>query len=176
MTVIRLIARPMLASMFFIGATSALKNAPALAAKAQTVTDKALPLAQRVAPSVPLPTDPVTLVRMNAVVQLAAAAALATGRAPRTSSTVLALSLAPTTFAGHAFWKETDPAVKKTQRLSFFKNLSVLGGLLLAGVDTEGKPGVAWRARRAATDVRREARQLARNAKAEARIAKAQLT
>ena len=28
---------------------------------------------------------------------------------------------------------------------------------MLAAVDTEGKPGVAWRARRAASDVRREA-------------------
>lgn len=165
----------MLASMFFVGAVNALKNAPTLGAKAQTVTDKALPLARKVAPQVPLPSDPVTIVRANAVVQLVAAAALATGRAPRTSSTVLAVSLAPTTFAGHAFWKESDPATKKLQRMNFFKNISALGGLLLAGVDTEGKPGVAWRARRAATDVRREARQLARNAKAEARIAKAQL-
>jgi hypothetical protein len=51
-----------------------------------------------------------------------------------------------------------------------------VGGLLIAGVDTEGRPGVAWRAKRAAKDVRRETRQLARNARAEARLAKAQLT
>jgi hypothetical protein len=54
--------------------------------------------------------------------------------------------------------------------------MSLVGGLLIAGVDTDGKPGVAWRARRAAADVRREAKQLARNARAEARLAKAQLT
>ncbi len=51
------------------------------------------------------------------------------------------------------------------QRIHFFKNASMLGGLLLAAVDTEGKPGVAWRARRAASDVRREARQLAKDAR-----------
>jgi hypothetical protein len=51
-----------------------------------------------------------------------------------------------------------------------------VGGLLIAGVDTEGKPGVAWRARRAAKDVRREARTLAHQARTEARLAKAQLT
>jgi hypothetical protein len=52
----------------------------------------------------------------------------------------------------------------------------MLGGLLLAGVDTEGKPGVAWRARHAATDVRREARHLAKGARREAKLARAQLT
>jgi len=176
MTAIRLIARPMLASVFFVGAASALKNAPKLAPKASRVTEKVVPLAQRAAPRAPIPTDPVTIVRANAVLQIAAAAALATGRMPRLSSTVLAASLLPTTVAGHAFWREQDPAVKNTQRLNFFKGISLVGGLLIAGVDTEGKPGVAWRARRAGQDVRREAKSLARQARSEARIAKAHLS
>ena len=87
---------------------------------------------------------------------------LATGRMPRISSAVLAASLVPTTLAGHRFWEEEDPQKKAMQRIHFFKNASMLGGLLLAAVDTEGKPGVAWRARRAAADVRREARRLAK--------------
>ena len=41
----------------------------------------------------------------------------------------------------------------------------MMGGLLLAAVDTEGRPGVAWRARRAAKDVRREAQVLAQQAR-----------
>ena len=40
MTAIRLIARPMLASVFFVGAASALKNARQLAPKASRVTEK----------------------------------------------------------------------------------------------------------------------------------------
>ena len=52
----------------------------------------------------------------------------------------------------------------------------MLGGLLIAAGDTEGKPGVAWRARRAAKDARREARHLAATARREAKLAKAQLT
>ncbi len=82
----------------------------------------------------------------------------------------------PTTVAGHAFWREEDPAVKNAQRLNFFKGISLVGGLLIAGVDTEGKPGVAWRARRAGRDVRREARSLARQARTEARVARAHLS
>ena len=176
MTAIRLIARPMLASVFFVGAASALKNAPKLAPKASRVTEKVVPLAQRAAPRVPIPTDPVTIVRANAIIQIAAAAALATGRMPRLSSTVLAASLLPTTVAGHPFWREEDPAVKNTQRLNFFKGISLVGGLLIAGVDTEGKPGVAWRARRAGKDVRREAKSLAHQARSEARVARAHLS
>ncbi len=176
MTAIRLIARPMLASVFIVGAASALKNAPALATKASRVTDKVVPLVQRAVPSAPVPTDPVTIVRVNAVVQIVAATALATGRAPRLSSTVLAASMLPTTVAGHAFWREEDPAIRNTQRMNFFKGISLVGGLLIAGVDTEGKPGVAWRARRAGRDVRREARSLARQARTEARIARAHLS
>ena len=176
MTVTRLIARPMLASMFVVGGVNALRNAEAHAAKAKPVADKLVPLAKKAVPAAPIPTDVTTLVRINAAAQIVAAAALATGRAPRLSSTLLAASLVPTTLAGHRFWEESDPAAKGNQRIHFFKNVSMLGGLLLAGVDTEGKPGVAWRARHAATDVRREARHLAKGARREAKLARAQLT
>ncbi|MDR7251248.1 putative membrane protein YphA (DoxX/SURF4 family) [Nocardioides sp. BE266] len=176
MTITRLLARPMLASIFVAGGINALRNTESHAAKAKKVTDRVVPLAQQAAPGAPIPSDPATLVRINAGAQLLAAAALATGRAPRLSATVLAASLVPTTFAGHAFWDESDPQAKATQRLQFFKNTSVLGGLLLAAVDTEGQPGLAWRARRAAADVRREAKQVAKDARREAKLARAQLT
>jgi hypothetical protein len=81
----------------------------------------------------------------------------------------------PTTLAGHQFWNESDPAQKANHRVHFFKNVSMLGGLLLAAVDTEGKPGVAWRTRRTARDVRREARHLRATARREAKLAAAQL-
>ena len=175
MTVTRLLARPMLASMFVVGGVNALKNADALATRAQPVADKVVPRVQRLAPQVPIPTNTTTLVRLNAGAQILAGAALATGRAPRLASTLLAATLVPTTLAGHRFWEETDPAAKGNQRIHFFKNVSMFGGLLLAGVDTDGKPGVAWRARRAATDVKREARHLAKDARREAKLARAQL-
>ena len=166
----------MLATIFVAGGINALRNTEGHAAKAKKVTDKVVPVAQQAVPRAPIPTDPATLVRINAGAQILAAAALATGRAPRLSATVLAASLVPTTLAGHAFWNETDPQAKNAQRLQFYKNTSVLGGLLLAAVDTEGKPGLAWRARRTAADVRREARQIAKDARREAKIAKAHLT
>lgn len=176
MTAIRLIARPMLASMFVVGGIDAVTNASAKVPKAEKVTEHVPEVAARIAPGLPVPTDPATLVRINGAVQVVAGLALATGRVPRLSALALAASLGPTTYAGHAFWEEKDKTARAAQRIQFFKNISMMGGLLLAGVDTEGRPGVAWRARRAARDVRREARQLAKQARLEARVAKAHLT
>lgn len=167
MTVTRMIARPMLASMFVVGGVSALRNAPALGSKASDVTARLVPLARRA--GVPLPEDPVALVRLNAGIQVVAGATLATGRLPRLSAATLAVTLVPTTVAGHRFWEESDPTQKATQRLHFFKNVSMLGGLIIAALDTEGRPGLAWRARRAARDARREARHLGKEARREAR-------
>ncbi len=174
MTIVRLAARPLLASMFVMGGLDALRNAGKKADAAEPVTDRLVPLLRKAIPQ--LPEDPATLVRINGAAQLGAALMLATGRLPRTSATVLAATLVPTTAAGHRFWEEKDPQRKATQRIQFFKNASMLGGLLLAAVDTEGKPGVAWRARRAASDVRREAKQLAKDARHQTSLVRAQLT
>ena len=175
MTVSRMIARPMLASMFVVGGVNALRNASDYAARAKQVTDRLVPLAKRAMPQAPIPEDPITLVRINAAVQIGAGAALATGHVPRLSSAALAATLVPTTIVGHQFWNEDDPAQRANHRVHFFKNVSMLGGLLLAALDTEGRPGVAWRTRRAARDVRREARHLRTSARREAKLAAAQL-
>jgi putative oxidoreductase len=176
MTLVRLIARPMLASMFVVGGLDSLRNPAGKVPKASKVTEQVPALVEKLAPGLPIPTDPATLVRINGGVQVVAGLTLAMGKAPRLSALALAASLLPTTYAGHAFWEEQDASARSAQRIQFFKNVSMMGGLLLAGVDTEGKPGVAWRARRAAKDVRREARTLARQARTEARLAKAHLT
>ncbi|WP_104105843.1 DoxX family protein [Nocardioides sp. 616] len=169
MAISRLIARPLLSTLFVYGGYHAVKSPDALVAKARRVTDRLVPLAK--AQGIPIPEDPATLVRINGAVQVGAAAMLATGRAPRTSAAVLAASLVPTTVAGHPFWEDSDRAARAQNKMQVAKNLSLLGGLLLAAVDTEGKPGVAWRARRVARDARRQARHLAHDAKLEARLA-----
>jgi putative oxidoreductase len=174
MTVSRLIARPMLASIFVVGAVAALKNTAPSAAKAAPVTDRLVPLAKKA--GIPIPENPETLVRINASVQIAAGLALATGRAPRLSATVLLASLIPTTAAGHRFWEVEDKAQRAQQQLHFFKNLSIVGGLVIAAGDTDGKPGVAWRARRAARDASREAHRLAHDARRETKLARARIS
>lgn len=152
MPLLRMIARPMLSSMFITGGINTLKNADHATTRAQPVTDRLQPLVDKAAPSLPVSLDNKQLVQANALIQIVGGAMLATGRAPRMSALALAASLVPTTFAGHRFWEETDTQQRANQRVHFLKNVSIAGGLLLAGVDTEGKPSLAWRARRQATE------------------------
>lgn len=176
MTVIRRLARPALASTFVYGGVQSLRNASALAEEAKPVNDEIREIADKVAPRLNVPEDDKTLVRINAGVHIVAGLGLATGRAPRLSALALAGTVVPTTLAGHAFWEEKDKAKRTAQLTHFFKNLSMLGGLVLAAADTEGKPGVAWRAKHAAGSAKREAKHLRREAKAQAKIAAKSVT
>jgi putative oxidoreductase len=139
MALLRRIARPMLASMFLSGGYSTLRHPGAVAGAAAPV---ALPIAKRVKG---FPEDPEQLVRINGAVQVGAGALLALGRAPRLASLALAATLVPTTLAAHAYWTVEDPAERARQRIHFYKNLSMMGGLLIAAADTHGKPSLAYR-------------------------------
>ena len=160
----------MLASMFVLGGVSALRNPQQHVRMAEPVTGKLSDTAASTE-QIPVNPDEKQLVLINGAAQVVGGLALATGRFPRLAALVLAGSLAPTTYAGHRFWEEKDKTQRANQQIHFFKNVSMFGGLLIAAVDTEGKPGVAWRARHAAKDARRSARALAREAKLEAKLA-----
>lgn len=123
------------------------------------------PLADRIA-AVPAKTE--DAVRLNGAVQVTAGALLALGRLPRLSALALAGTLVPVTLAGHRFWEAGDTD-RAQQRIHFLKNLSMLGGLLIAAADTAGKPSLARRTRRAGRTARREASLAARTAKASAK-------
>jgi uncharacterized membrane protein YphA (DoxX/SURF4 family) len=107
--------------------------------------------------------DPAKLVRVNAATQLLGGLALATGRLPRLSALALAGSLVPTTYVGHPFWSEDDKAARRTQQTQFFKNLSMLGGLILAAADTGGRESIPHAAGRI---TRRTAKKAKKTAKA----------
>jgi uncharacterized membrane protein YphA (DoxX/SURF4 family) len=157
------------------------------------VADRLVPLVKKVTPAQVgdrIPDNTVNLVRLNGLAQVIGGLALASGRGRRLGATVLAGSLVPTTLAGHSFWQESDKSVRAAQKVQFMKNLGLMGGLLLAAVDTEGKPGVAWRAthgakaakretKRAGKLAKRETKQFAKTARREAgmaaRLAKAEL-
>ncbi len=170
------LATATVASLFVVGAADALRNTAAAAERAKPVADQIVGLGKKAAPQVPIPDDAATLVRINAGVQIVAALGLATNRSPRACALVLAGSLVPTTLSGHRFWDVSDPERAKEQRQHFVKNVAVLGGLIIAAGDTDGAPGVTWRAKRVATDARREVGHLASTAKLEAKLAKANVT
>ena len=141
MTLTRRLARPLLASVFVSGGIDTLRNPGPRAKLAE-------PMASKAADVLPLPDDTELLVKINAGVQIGAGLLLATGRFPRLAALTLAGSIIPTTAAGHRFWEEEDDMKKKQQQIHFFKNVSILGGLILAAVDTGGAPSLTWRAKR----------------------------
>jgi hypothetical protein len=100
-------------------------------------------------------------VRLNGIAQAGGGLLLATGHLTRPAAAVLAVSLVPSTVAGHPFWTYEDPERRRVHATHFLKNAGLLGGLLLAAADTEGSPSVGWRMRRIARDSRHRADRLA---------------
>lgn len=171
MSLSRRLARPLLATTFAVGAVEALRSSRALAPQAAPVARRIVPVARQ---AVPLPEDPETLVKLTAGVQLVAALALATNRSPRLAAGVLALVTVPASLTTHPFWDSTGEERRGNLRGAAV-DASLLGGLLIAATDTDGKPGLGWRTKRATRDARREGRHFKRLARQEARIAKAKL-
>ncbi|HEV8297189.1 MAG TPA: DoxX family membrane protein [Acidimicrobiales bacterium] len=136
------LARPLLSGMFISGGLDAVLHPDTKASRAAPVIN---PMARRLG----LPEDTRLLVRANGAVQLGAGILLAMGVLPRVASAALAASLVPTTLGGHRFWEEEDPTLRAQQRVHFVKNAGLLGGLLLAATDTNGRPSMSWRAHRA---------------------------
>lgn len=182
MGLVRALARPLLAAPFIYGGINQLSNS-------QKAASTARPLVTKISESTGLPNDPQLLVTANGAALLAAGAGLATGVLRKPSAAVLAASLVPTTLAGHSFWEQTDPDERTKHMTQFMKNAGLLAGLVMTIVDTEGKPGLLYRAkmagdsvsrtadltrreaRHAARTARREARHVAKNAQREAKIA-----
>ncbi|HEY9555423.1 MAG TPA: DoxX family protein, partial [Acidimicrobiales bacterium] len=77
------------------------------------------------------------LVRLNGAAMVLGGLALGAGILPRAASIGLIASLVPTTVVGHPFWREQDAAARNAHTLQFMKNLSMLGGLLIAASSPE---------------------------------------
>lgn len=74
--------------------------------------------------------QPELATRANGAAMVAGGALLATGLADRYAAGLLAGLLIPTTIAGHRFWEKEDAKDRAGQRIHFFKNLTMFGGLL----------------------------------------------
>lgn len=158
----------MLASIFVISGVRVLIDPDSRVDAAKRVTERIGPLIEKVDPR--LPTDTRTLVRLKAGTDVAAGLLLASGKVTRPAAAVLAASLIPTTFAGHPFWTMPKPE-RAAHQIHFLKNLGLLGGLLLAAADTEGKPSLRYRTSHAVDRSQRGVRRAVRTARREAKIA-----
>ena len=148
---IRRIARPMLSAVFISRGVDALRSPKPAADAARPTLEGLSKLPDPVGTNVP--TNAETVARINAAVQIGGGLLLATGKLPRLASAALALSVVPGSLGGHTFWSESDPARKADERRAFITDVSLIGGLIIAAVDTAGKPSLGWRGRRAAHKV-----------------------
>lgn len=144
----RLLARPLLSTMFVAGGIDALR---APGPRIEMVKKAGL-------------SEPEKLVQINGAVHALGGLALASGKLPRLSALVLAGSMVPTTYVGHPFWSETDPGAKKQQQIQFLKNLSMLGGLLIAAADTGGRESLPHAAGRISARAQKKAGKAAKKA------------
>jgi putative oxidoreductase len=149
----------MLASVFVVEGVRHLINPAEKVETARWVLDRVGPLAEKTDPRIP--TDPVTIVRAKAATDVVAGLALATGHFTRPAAALLAAGLMPATAAG----------LSKQERASFLKNLGLLGGLLLAAADTEGRPSLRYRTSHAVGRSQRAVKRAAKSAKRDAKIA-----
>ena len=148
---IRRIARPMLSAVFISRGVDALRSPKPAADAARPTLEGLSKLPDPVGTNVPSNAE--TVARVNAAVQIGGGLLLATGKLPRLASAALALTVVPGSLGGHTFWNETDPQRKADERRAFLTDVSLIGGLIIAAVDTEGKPSLGWRGRRAAHKV-----------------------
>lgn len=138
MSLLRHAARTMLASVFIADGIDAVRDP---AAKVKAAGDTHESIAQRVG-AIPAD-DPEMLVRTTGALQVGAGLALVTDNFTRSSALVLAATMIPT-LGEHRFWEE-EGATRNKQLRYFLKDLGLLGGLLITAMDTEGKPGAAWK-------------------------------
>ena len=148
---IRRIARPMLSAAFISRGIDALRSPKSAADAARPTLEGLSKLPDPVGTNVPSNAE--TVARVNAAVQIGGGLLLATGRLPRVASAALALTVVPGSLGGHTFWSESDPQRKADERRAFLTDVSLIGGLIIAAVDTEGKPSLGWRGRHAAHKV-----------------------
>jgi putative oxidoreductase len=167
--ILRRLARPMLAAIFVWSGVDILRNPGPRVKVAAPLVQKVKEQAGDQLPD-QVPTDPETLVKIDAAVKIGAGLLFGLGKFPRLSALVLAASLLPGTVAEHAFWAEEDPEKAAAQRVQFLKDLGLAGGLLIASADTAGRPSVVYRAKETGRQARRAAKQAQHTAALNAKL------
>lgn len=179
MSVLRFVARSMLASYFVINGVKALRHPEEFIEAAQPVADAVLPTVNSVLPESVrgyLPEDTAGFVKCTGIAQIAGGLSLATGFGRRLGAGVLAATMVPHVLASNPF--RAKGAERQVAQALLSKNVALLGGVLLASQDTQGRPSLAWKVRtqkelaaRRKAELEREARATAADA---ARAAKKQ--
>lgn len=74
--------------------------------------------------------NPQTLTLLAICVEIAGSVALILGVASRLTAVLLILFVAAATVTSHLYWLEPSAALQAAQKIEFFKNVAIAGGLL----------------------------------------------
>lgn len=140
MSIIRHAARTLIATAVVVEGLDAVRD-PYRQADG---TGRALQFVARHGTPVPAD-DPALLVRGHGALQVGAGLALMTDTATRPAALLLAGTLVPASVAEDPFWEAEDKAERRQRLRRTLARLGLLGGLLIVAMDTEGRPGVAWK-------------------------------
>ena len=151
MSLLRFIARSLVAGAFIADGAKKFKQPAEAAADAAAFTAKITPLVQRAVPAAYsswVPEQAETWVRLTGGAQILGGVMFATGLGRRlgalilANSTILNIAIA---YPGKDATKEERAAA----RPEVLTQLALLGSTLLAAQDLQGKPSLAWRAEHA---------------------------
>ncbi len=156
----RSLARPLLASWFVYGGVRDALEPQARTAAAEPIVG---PLLKDAGVEVPVE----TLVRVHSAATAATAAVLAISKTPRTAGVALTGLAAVTVATGAPFWRLPEGEERDAALDQFLKNLSLLGGAMLAA--SAGHSAGHIKRKKA-----HKAKAKAKAAKAEEKAAKAQ--
>jgi putative oxidoreductase len=81
--------------------------------------------------SVPMPSVAIVI---SGILLLIGGISMVLGIVPVIGLISLILFLIPVTFTMHSFWADTDPAAKMGNQVNFYKNLALLGAVLICFV------------------------------------------
>jgi len=145
----RRVARPLLASWFVAEGVDAFRRP---ADHMERMRDAWRRLAARIddMPDVPSNETLRSIVRAHGAATAAAGLMLALDKAPRLAACTLALLTVPVAVMdapvkGRPAPARPQPAAPGHGEHTFARDLSLLGGAVLAGLDREGNPSVGWR-------------------------------
>ncbi|MCQ9370950.1 DoxX family protein [Corynebacterium sp. 35RC1] len=155
---IRKIARPALASVYIADGADTIINTDAHVDGTKAVLRQIRTVLPRKYAK-QLPQDAELVTRALGGVKVGAGSMLALGKAPRLSAGTLAVLAVPTILARHAFWETQVKEEKIARRQGFLTSIALLGGLAITSLDTEGKPGLKWRANHAAKRANKQIQQ-----------------
>ncbi|MFF2675086.1 DoxX family membrane protein [Arthrobacter koreensis] len=159
MSIVRKLARPLLAAGFAAAGVERLRNADQTAQQLTPTLDR---LGSVVPSAAGL--NPAAVARVLGATQLGAAAMLGLGKFSRLAGLVLAATAGVNTLVEYRNGDATTAEGRKERRTQLLKNLSLIGGVLLAAVDTNGRPGLAWRAEHLVQDTQRSVRAMGKDA------------